>query len=139
MQDMGGGQVDFAILPLAQQHVALAEQGRVKLLGTLSPRRSALPALAAVPSVNEGELLKGFNFTTWTGYFVKRDTPADVVARLHAALNAAMQDAEVKRGLETQNIEVSAPMTPAEADAMYQAETVRFREISSHVKLADAP
>ena len=30
-------------------------------------------------------------------------------------------------------------MTPAEADAMYQAETVRFREISSHVKLADAP
>ena len=138
MQDMGGGQVDFAILPLAQQHVALAEQGRVKLLGTLSPRRSALPALAAVPSVNEGELLKGFNFTTWTGYFVKRDTPADV-ARLHAALNAAMQDAEVKRGLETQNIEVSAPMTPAEADAMYQAETVRFREISSHVKLADAP
>ena len=139
MQDMGGGQVDFAILPLAQRHVALAEQGRVKLLGTLSPRRSALPALAAVPSVNEGELLKGFNFTTWTGYFVKRDTPADVVARLHAALNAAMQDAEVKRGLETQNIEVSAPMTPAEADAMYQAETVRFREISSHVKLADAP
>ena len=110
----GRGQVDFAILPLAQ-HVALAEQGRVKLLGTLSPRRSALPALAAVPSVNEGELLKGFNFTTWTGYFVKRDTPADVVARLHAALNAAMQDTEVKRGLETQNIEVSAPMTPAEA------------------------
>ena len=64
-----------------------------------------------MPSVNEGELLKGFNFTTWTGYFVKRDTPADVVARLHAALNAAMQDTEVKRGLETQNIEVSAPMT----------------------------
>ena len=118
--------------------MALAEQGRVKLLGTLSRAAAPLPALAAVPSVNEGELLKGFNFTTWTGYFVKRDTPADGGAA-HAALNAAMQDTEVKRGLETQNIEVSAPMTPAEADAMYRAETVRFREISSHVKLADAP
>ena len=70
MQDMGGAR-SISPSPLAQQHVALAEQGRVKLLGTLSLRRSALPALAAVPSVNEGER-QGFNFTTWTGYFVAR-------------------------------------------------------------------
>lgn len=136
MQDIGGGQVDLAILPLSQQQVALAEQGRIKLLVNLDPQRSQLPSLKAVPSVNEGKLLKGFNFTTWTGYFVKRDTPQDVVSRLNAALNASMQDPAVKDSLAYQNIEVSAPMSAEQADAMYRAETERFREISSHVKLA---
>ena len=139
MQDIGGGQVDLAILPLSQQQVALAEQGRIKLLATLEPQRSQLPALKSVPSVNEGQLLKGFNFTTWTGYFVKRDTPQDVVSRLNAALNAAMQDPAVKDSLAHQNIEVSAPMSAEQADAMYRAETERFREISSHMKLAGNP
>jgi len=139
MQDLGGGQVDIAILPLSQQQVALAGQGRVKLLASLDPQRSTLPALKAVPSVNEGQLLKGFNFTTWTGYFVKRDTPETVVAQLQAALNAAMQDPAVKQSLAYQNIEVSAPMSAEQADAMYRAETERFREISSHVKLAGTP
>ncbi|MGB3434397.1 tripartite tricarboxylate transporter substrate binding protein [Achromobacter sp.] len=139
MQDIGGGQVDLAILPLSQQQVALAEQGRIKLLASLDPQRSQLPALKSVPSVNEGQLLKGFNFTTWTGYFVKRDTPQDVVSRLNAALNAAMQDPAVKDSLAHQNIEVSAPMSAEQADAMYRAETERFREISRHVKLAGNP
>lgn len=139
MQDLGGGQVDIAILPLSQQQVALAEQGRIKLLASLDPQRSALPALRAVPSVNEGQSLKGFNFTTWTGYFVKRDTPENVVLQLHAALNAAMQDPAVKESLQYQNIEVSAPMSAEQADAMYRAETERFREISSHVQLAGNP
>ncbi|WP_338880550.1 tripartite tricarboxylate transporter substrate binding protein [Achromobacter veterisilvae] len=139
MQDLGGGQVDIAILPLSQQQVALAEQGRIKLLASLDPQRSALPALKTVPSVNEGQSLKGFNFTTWTGYFVKRDTPENVVLQLHAALNAAMQDPAVKESLQYQNIEVSAPMSAEQADAMYRAETERFREISSHVQLAGNP
>ncbi|MCW0207362.1 MAG: tripartite tricarboxylate transporter substrate binding protein [Achromobacter sp.] len=139
MQDLGGGQVDIAILPLSQQQMALAEQGRIKLLASLDPQRSALPALKAVPSVNEGQSLKGFNFTTWTGYFVKRDTPENVVLQLHAALNAAMQDPAVKESLQYQNIEVSAPMSAEQADAMYRAETERFREISSHVQLAGNP
>ncbi|MFY0477612.1 tripartite tricarboxylate transporter substrate binding protein [Achromobacter marplatensis] len=139
MQDIGGGQVDLAILPLSQQQMALAEQGRVKLLATLDPQRSQLPSLTAVPSVNEGQQLKGFNFTTWTGYFVKRDTPEDVVLRLHAALNNAMQDPAVKRGLEFQNIKVSEPMDADAAQAMYRAETSRFREISHRVELADKP
>ncbi|MNV67531.1 Tripartite tricarboxylate transporter family receptor [compost metagenome] len=139
MQDIGGGQVDLAILPLSQQQMALAEQGRIKLIATLDPQRSQLPALTAVPSVNEGQQLKGFNFTTWTGYFVKRDTPEDVVLRLHAALNDAMQDPAVKRGLEFQNIMVSEPMGADEAEAMYRTETVRFREISRRLELAGKP
>ncbi|KAG1249112.1 hypothetical protein G6F65_019254 [Rhizopus arrhizus] len=113
--------------------MSMAEQGRIKLVATLDAQRSQLPSLAAVPSVNEGQLLKGFNFTTWTGYFVKRDTPEDVVLRLHAALNDAMQDPAVKRGLEFQNILVSEPMGADAAEAMYRAETSRFREIATRV------
>ena len=139
MQDIGGGQVDLAILPLSQQQMALAEQGRIKLVATLDAQRSQLPSLTAVPSVNEGQLLKGFNFTTWTGYFVKRDTPEDVVLRLHAALNDAMQDPAVKRGLEFQNILVSDPMGADAAEAMYRAETGRFREIANRVDGAAKP
>ena len=121
------------------QQVALAGQGRIKLLASLDAQRSQLPALKTVPSVNEGQSLKGFNFTTWTGYFVKRDTPQAVVSQLNAALNTAMQDPAVKESLAYQNIEVSAPMSADQADAMYRVETERFREISSHVKLAGNP
>jgi hypothetical protein len=42
LQDLGGGQVDFAVLVYSAAMGALAEQGRMKVIGQLGAQRSEL-------------------------------------------------------------------------------------------------
>ncbi|MGX6568090.1 tripartite tricarboxylate transporter substrate-binding protein, partial [Cupriavidus necator] len=84
VQDIGGGQLDFAIVPFNAALGAMAQQGRLKLLATVGANRPAL--LPNVPTISEGKLLKNFAFTIWTGLMVKKGTPPDVVQRLNQAL-----------------------------------------------------
>lgn len=135
MQDLGGGQLDFVILPVSQQQLALAEQGRIKIIASINATRTDLAALKGIPTVNEGKLLKGFNFSIWTGYFVRKETPEDVVQRLGKALTGVLSDAQVRSQLEAQNMLVAQPLQAAEADRAYQAETARFRAIAKAINL----
>lgn len=135
MQDLAGGQLDFAILPISQQQAALAEQGRIKILASINATRTDLAALKSIPTVNEGKLLKGFNFSIWTGYFVRKETPEEVVQRLGKALSGVLSDAGVRTQLEAQNMLVAQPLSEGEADKAYQAETARFRAIAKAINL----
>ena len=135
MQDLGGGQLDFVILPVSQQQLALAEQGRIKVIATTSAHRPELPALKNIPTVDEGKLLRGFNFSIWTGYFVRKDTPEEVVLKLNQALNGVLQEPGVRSQLEAQNILVAAPTTPAEAGKAYETEIARYRAIAKAINL----
>ena len=135
MQDLGGGQLDFVILPVSQQQVALADQGRIKIIASINATRTDLAALKSIPTVNEGKLLKGFNFSIWTGYFVRKGTPEEVVQRLAKSLTGVLSDAGVRSQLEAQNTLVAQPVSEAEADKTYQAETARFRAIAKAINL----
>jgi tripartite-type tricarboxylate transporter receptor subunit TctC len=53
LQDLGGGQVDFAVLVYSAGMGALAEQGRLKVIGQLGAQRSEL--LKSVPTASEGQ------------------------------------------------------------------------------------
>jgi tripartite-type tricarboxylate transporter receptor subunit TctC len=90
LQDIGGGQVDFAVLVYSAAMGALAEQGRLKVIAQLGAQRSEL--LRNVPTVSEGRELKNFSYKIWTGFMVPRNTPEDVVARLHAAIGKTLSD-----------------------------------------------
>jgi tripartite-type tricarboxylate transporter receptor subunit TctC len=90
LQDIGGGQVDFAVLVYSAAMGALAEQGRLKVIAQLGAQRSEL--LRNVPAVSEGRELKNFSYKIWTGFMVPRNTPEDVVARLHAAIGKTLSD-----------------------------------------------
>jgi tripartite-type tricarboxylate transporter receptor subunit TctC len=83
LQDIAGGQVDFAVLVYSAAMGALADQGRLKVIGQLGAQRSEL--LKNVPTASEGQSLKNFSYKIWTGYMVPKSTPEDVVQRLHAA------------------------------------------------------
>jgi tripartite-type tricarboxylate transporter receptor subunit TctC len=133
MQDLIGGQVDFAILALSQQQTGLVETGRVKLLGTLSPER--LETLPAVPSVTEGQLMRKFNFSIWTGYLVKQGTPEPVVQRLQAALSKVMQDPRVRGQMQVQHVFGARPQTLKEAAGMYAFETTMYRSMAGAIRL----
>lgn len=133
LQDIGGGQVDFAVLVYSAGMGALAEQGRLKVIGQLGPQRSEL--LKNIPAVNEGQMLKNFSYKIWTGFMVPRNTPEDVVIRLHAAIGKTLQDPGVRSQLAAQTQVASAPMTLAESAKFFEAETARYRAIAKQINL----
>lgn len=115
--DMAGGQIDFAIMPYQANYEDLRREGRLNIIGTLN--RERLPALPDVPSVQESATLKDFNYTIWTAYLVKKGTPAAVVQKLHAAVEAALRDPATRKTLEAQGKILFAPQTLAASDAFY--------------------
>jgi tripartite-type tricarboxylate transporter receptor subunit TctC len=133
LQDLGGGQVDFAVLVYSAAMGALAEQGRLKVIGQLGAQRSEL--LKSVPTASEGEALKGFSYKIWTGFMVPKSTPEDVVVRLHAAIGKTLQDPAVRAQLAAQTQVASAPMTLAESAKFFDAETARYRAIARQINL----
>ncbi|MGR4868763.1 tripartite tricarboxylate transporter substrate binding protein [Variovorax sp. LARHSF232] len=133
LQDIGGGQVDFAVLVYSAAMGALAEQGRLKVIGQLGAQRSEL--LKNVPTVSEGTALKDFNYTIWSGFMVPRKTPEDVVQKLHKAVVATLADPGVRSQLAAQTQLAAAPMTLAEAQKFFESETARYRDIAKSINL----
>lgn len=133
LQDIAGGQVDFAVLVYSAAMGALAEQGRMKVIGQLGGQRSDL--LKNVPAASEGQALKNFSYKIWTGYMVPKNTPEDIVVRLHAAIGKTLQDPAVRSQLAAQTQQPSAPMSLAESAKFFEAETARYRAIARQINL----
>ncbi len=133
LQDIGGGQVDFAVLVYSAAMGALADQGRLKVIGQLGAQRSDL--LKNVATAAESQSLKGFNYKIWTGFMVPKHTPDDVVVRLHAAIGKTLQDPAVRAQLAAQTQHPAAPMTLAESAKFFEGETARYRAIAKQINL----
>jgi tripartite-type tricarboxylate transporter receptor subunit TctC len=133
LQDIGGGQVDFAVLVYSAAMGGMADQGRLKVIGQLGAQRSEL--LKNVPSASEGKELKNFSYKIWTGYMVPKSTPEDVVVKLHAAIGKTLQNPEVRAQLAAQTQLASVPMSLAESAKFFEAETARYRAIAKQINL----
>lgn len=133
LTDIGGGQVDFAVLVYSAGMGAMADQGRLKVIGQLGAQRSEL--LKNVPTVSEGKELKDFSFQIWSGFMVPKNTPEDVVQRLHKAIGATLKDPGVRSQLAAQTQLASPPMSLAESARFYENETARYRAIAKSINL----
>lgn len=133
LTDLGGGQVDFAVLAYSAAMGALADQGKLKVIGQLGLKRSEL--LKNVPTAEEGQSLKGLDYKIWGGFFVRKDTPEAVVQRLHAAIGKTVVDPTVRSQLAAQTQLAAAPMSLADAAKFYAAETARYRAIAKKINL----
>ncbi|HWT09091.1 MAG TPA: tripartite tricarboxylate transporter substrate binding protein [Roseomonas sp.] len=122
VQDVLSGRVDLFI---ADQAVILpqAQAGALRILGVTGARRSA--AVPDIPTVREAGNLPDYEVIAWFALFVPANTPADRVARLNAAVNAALGTPEVRTRLGTFGMDIRGS-TPAEAVAFVRAETVKW-------------
>lgn len=127
------GDVDFAMIPYSKSFAALADQGRIRIIATLSPTR--LDAAKQIPSVSEGKTFRDFNFNIWTGYFVKKDTPEAIVQTYHKALTEVLGDTNLRNSLLSQSTDPAKPLSLAEAASAYQAGTEQFRAIAKSINL----
>ena len=133
LQDIAGGQADFAVLVYSAAMGALAEQGRLKVIGQLGAQRSEL--LKNVPAMGESQALKNFSYKIWTGFMVPKSTPEDIVTRLHATIGKTLQNPELRAQLAAQTQLAAAPMTLAESAKFFEAETARDRTIAKQINL----
>ena len=103
------------------------------MIGQLGAQRSEL--LKNIPAASEGQALKNFSYKIWTGFMVPKNTPEDVVIRLHAAIGKTLQDPAVRTQLAAQTQVASAPMTLAESAKFFDTETTRYRTIAKQINL----
>ncbi len=121
--DLMGGHVMsmFATIPSVAPHI---RAGRLRPLGLASARRSA--ALPGVPAV--GETVKGYDMTTWYSLHAPPKTPREIVLKLNAVVNAALNDPDTRRRL-TDDGAIVQPMTPEEFAAFFSKEYERMGAI----------
>lgn len=124
MQDLLGGQVGFAFLPV---HVAAThiKSGKLKALATGSARRHAL--LPEVPTLIE-QGLKGADVDMWYGVFAPKGTPAEVVGRLNGELVKILEAEDAKREFAKQGL-VPASSTPAALGDIVKRDLGRWADI----------
>src|SRR5437879_6575124 len=87
--------------------IPFVKDGRIRLLGVTSQRRSAF--LPEVPPVAES--VPGYGFDSWFGLLAPAKTPKGVIARINAAVAKLLRDPVILARLATQGVE-PRPLSP---------------------------
>jgi tripartite-type tricarboxylate transporter receptor subunit TctC len=123
--DVIGNQVDLAML-VSTSAIPHVNGNRLKALGVTSSKR--LDSLPNVPAFDEMPGLKGYSMVSWTGIFAPAKTPAAVVNRINAELNAVLRDPEVRAKLQEQGA-LPGSGSPEEFTRFVQGEYARNQKI----------
>jgi tripartite-type tricarboxylate transporter receptor subunit TctC len=118
IQDVLSGQVQVFMTtpPSVMGHV---QAGKLKAYAVTGNTRH--PGLPSVPTTAEAGL-KGFELEAWVAIFAPAGTPADVVAKLTAAIKQSMELPETKTRAAAAGIEVRY-LPPEQLDALVRRET----------------
>ena len=92
MTDLMGGQIDLMCDQTTNTSTQI-EAKKVKAYAVTTSKRLTTPALKDLPTMQESGL-KGFEVTIWHGLYAPKGTPADVLAKINAALKVALKDPE---------------------------------------------
>lgn len=122
--DVMAGHVDasFQNINVTVQQV---KSGNLKALAITSATRS--PLLPAVPTLDELGI-KDMNVYSWQAYATPKGVPAEVKARLHGAITAALADPKVKAQLVDQGFELVGN-SPGAAAGFQGEELARWKQV----------
>jgi tripartite-type tricarboxylate transporter receptor subunit TctC len=119
-----GGQVQLTFGNLLAM-LPLVKSGKLKALGVTSARRSS--AAPDLPTIAE-EGVRGYDFSSWFGFFAPDGTPMPTVSRLNREIVSILQTPEMKQRLTQDGADVVAS-TPPEFGAYLAAETKKWGEV----------
>jgi tripartite-type tricarboxylate transporter receptor subunit TctC len=124
LTDLLGGhvQIYFSSLPPA---IGLVQDGKVRALAVTGPERSKI--FPALPTVSESGL-PGYAAVLHYGIVAPAGTPKPVVAKLAAALRAAIASPDVASKIATDGAEIMG-MTPEEYAADIDREEAKWSEV----------
>ena len=124
MTDLLGGQVDSSFMNV---NTAMPQilAGKLRALSITSAKRS--PLLPNVPSLQELGI-KDANVYSWQAIAAPRGLSADIKAKLHTTIAAALNDPQIKPKLLELGFEIVAN-TPEQFTAFQAAEFARWKKL----------
>ena len=123
LNDLIGGQVKFFFSNGAAS-IGHVQSGALRAIAHTG--RGRLRTLPEIPAV--AETLPGFEAYEWNGVFVPAGTPAPIVAKLNAGLNAVLRQQEVIDRLNALNVEFREN-TPEDFRAFVKAEMQKWERV----------
>ncbi len=122
--DLLGGQVEisFQNINAVIQHI---RSGKLRALAITSDKRS--PLLPQVPTLTESGVT-GANVYSWQAISAPKGLPADVKAKLHGALKAALTDKSIQERFVDVGFEVVGN-TPEQFASFQAAEFARWKKV----------
>ena len=123
LNDLIGGQVKFFFSNGAAS-IGHIQSGALRAIAHTG--RGRLRTLPDIPAV--AETLPGFEAYEWNGVFVPAGTPAPIVAKLNAGLNAVLRQQEVIDRLNALNVEFREN-TPEDFRAFVKAEMQKWERV----------
>lgn len=123
LTDLLGGQVQV-MFPTMSSSIGYIRGGKLRPLAVTTATRS--PALPELPTV--GDVLPGFEASTWYGIGAPKDTPAEVINTLSTQINAGLADPKFKAALGELG-SVPMPMSPAEFRTFIADETAKWAKV----------
>jgi tripartite-type tricarboxylate transporter receptor subunit TctC len=128
--DLLGGRVQYCIeaVSIGLQHV---KAGRLVALATTGPQR--LTILPNVPTLSE--TLPGVEVINWYGALLPRDTPREMVTRLHAEIVKALNSPDVREKLAANGFDPGGS-TPEQFGAFRKAEEMRWGRVIKQAGIA---
>jgi tripartite-type tricarboxylate transporter receptor subunit TctC len=127
LQDLVAGNIDIDC-DLAANSLSQWKNGNIKVLAVMSKKRWF--AAPAVPTIDEAGV-PGIYFSTWQGLWAPKGTPADIVAKLNAAVQTAMSDSATQTRIAQLGMELppSDERTPQAFAAFHKAEVEKWYPI----------
>src|SRR5882757_4655094 len=98
--DVLAGHVTFMFDQLSAGSSEMYRSGKLRPFAVTAKKR--LPSVPDIPTVDEAGL-PGLYVSTWYGLWAPKGTPADVVARLNAAVVEALAEPDLLKRLEAQS------------------------------------
>jgi len=128
MPDLLSGQVHLSFLPVPLI-IGFIRSGQVRALGVSSAAPS--DALPGVPPI--AQTVPGYAADIWHGIAAPKNTPGEIVDKLHDTINAVLEDPAMKPKFTDLGAE-PAPMSTAELRAFIAAEVDKWAKV---IKFAD--
>ena len=124
MTDLVAGQIDIIVDQLSNS-ISQVRAGTIRAYAVTDDKR--VESASDVPTTDEAGL-PGFHMTLWSGLWVPKNTPKDVVAKLNAAAVDALNDPAVRKKFENLGLQMPPGdrLSPEALGAWQKAEIAKW-------------
>jgi len=124
LTDLVAGQIDI-IVDQTSNSISQVRAGTIRAYAVTADKR--VDSAPEIPTTDEAGL-PGFHMTLWSGFWVPKDTPKDIVAKLNAAAVEALGDPGVQKKLGDLGLDMPPKdqLTPEALGAWQKAEIAKW-------------